>query len=110
MVQAGSAALDAVQFLVDFVRTIECHVYVCSLGQAVVLIVFQPCFEDSLARLVTRRYEVHVLQLRGIGGHDGIHNVYNSSAGADAYVTSVCSEVLLDGQDGSILFGAFDVN
>lgn len=58
--QAGAAALDAVEVLVNLVGAVKRHVQHCVLGQRVERDGRQPSFHNHLPRLIPRRHEADV--------------------------------------------------
>ena len=82
--QAGAAALDAIEVLVDLVGAVERHVQHRVLGQRVERDGRQPSFRNHLPRLVPRRHEADVRVRAAF--FDRLDHVDDGCAGPDAYV------------------------
>ena len=82
--QAGAAALDAVEVLVDLVGAVERHVQHRVLGQRVERDGRQPGFHNHLPRLIPRRHEADVRVRAAL--FDRLDHIDDGRAGPDAYV------------------------
>lgn len=98
--------LDAVELCVDLVRAVEGDVEDGVLGEAVEGDGGQTGLDDDLARLVARGDEAD----GGVGGEllDGVDDVDDGGAGADADVGGRGVEVVFDGLLGGCALGGLD--
>lgn len=109
MVETGSAALDAIEILVDFVRAVKGHVDEGVFGQRVEFDVFELGLDDHLAGLVPGGNEVDLRDAVVLQGLDGFDDVDDGAAGPDAHVLGRGVEVVRHGAAGGVAFGRFDV-
>ena len=108
LVQACAAALYAIQVIVDLVRAVEGDVEEGVGGKGVEGDGGEARADDDLAGLVAGGHETD--GLRGdVEGADGVYDVDDCRAGADANVGEGGGEVVCDCADGGGAFGGFDV-
>lgn len=105
--QASTTTLDAVQILVDLVRTIERHVENSAQRNAVILNSSQSGTDNQLLGLVTGR---DVLRGGGVNSEtlDGLNDVHDCRTAADTDPAGILGVVLFDGDLGGGALGFFD--
>jgi hypothetical protein len=107
--QTSAAALDTVQLVIHLIGTIKGHIQDRACRDGIELDGRQPRVDDQLARLVARG---HVAGQRGVqaGGLDGLDDIDDGGAAADAYPLGVLGVVVCDGDFGGGAFGFFDTH
>lgn len=108
LIQARTASLDAIQFLVHFVGAVERDVNHGVPGQRIVLDVLQSCVVDYFPRLVACGDELDLLNAGIFESLDGFHDVDYGRAGTDADVARGGIEMASHRTYGGGSFGGFD--
>lgn len=108
--QAPAPALDQIQLLIHLIRAIKHHVqrnrHAVLIRRPLVQIAQpQPRRLEQALGLAARRHKRHVAVERGTFGGNGLDDVDDGAAGADADEAVRGQEVLVDGLEGGGAFG-----
>lgn len=107
--ETGSAALDAVEFIVNLVRAVKGHVDQGAAGKRVELDIFEAGFNDQLAGLVACWHEEDVGDAVVFQCLDGLNYVNDGATRADAHILGRGVEVVINGFDCSVALCSFNV-